>query len=59
MEKTFLLYSSVHWGDLIEQIKKSLSYTLRFEKAVETLAVRLFFAQHFLFYQISTSVSVS
>ena len=27
-EKTFLLYLSVHWGDLIEQIKKSLSYTL-------------------------------
>ena len=22
MEKTFLLYLSVHWGDLIEQIKK-------------------------------------
>ena len=22
MEKTFLLYLSAHWGDLIEQIKK-------------------------------------
>ena len=22
MEKTFLLYLSVHWGDFIEQIKK-------------------------------------
>ena len=22
MEKTFLLYLSVHWGDLIEQVKK-------------------------------------
>ena len=28
MEKTFLLYLSVHWGDLIEQIKKSVIYTL-------------------------------
>ena len=28
MEKTFLLYLSVHWGDLIEQIKKNLSYTV-------------------------------
>ena len=26
--KFFLLHLSVHWGDLIEQIKKSLSYTL-------------------------------
>ena len=26
--KTFLLYLSKHWRDLIEQIKKSLSYTL-------------------------------
>ena len=24
----FLLYLSVHWGDLIEQIKKSVIYTL-------------------------------
>ena len=24
----FLLHLSAHWGDLIEQIKKSLSYTL-------------------------------
>ena len=29
MEKPFLLYLSVHWGDLIELIKKSLSYTLK------------------------------
>ena len=30
MEKTFLLYLSVHWGDLIEQTKKkSVIYTLR------------------------------
>ena len=30
MEKTFLLYLSVHWGDLIEQIiKKSVIYTLK------------------------------
>ena len=29
MEKIFLLYLSVHWGDLIEQIKKSVIYTLR------------------------------
>ena len=30
MEKTFLLYLSVHWGGLIEQIKKkSVIYTLR------------------------------
>ena len=29
MEKTFLLYLSVDWGDLIEQIKKkSVIYTL-------------------------------
>ena len=27
--KKFLLYLSVHWGDLIEQIKKNLSYTLK------------------------------
>ena len=26
--KTFLLHLSAHWGDLIEQIKKSLSNTL-------------------------------
>ena len=25
-KKTFLLYLSVHWGDLIEQIKQILSY---------------------------------
>ena len=29
MEKTFLLYLSVHWGDLIGQIKKNLSCTLK------------------------------
>ena len=29
MEKTFLLYLSVHWGDLIEQLKRNLSYTLK------------------------------
>ena len=28
MEKTFLLHLSAHWGDLIEQMKKNLSYTL-------------------------------
>ena len=28
MEKTFLLHLSAHWGDLIEQIKKSVIYTL-------------------------------
>ena len=29
MEKAFLLYLSVHWGDLIEQTtKKSVPYTL-------------------------------
>ena len=28
MEKNFLLYLSVHWGDLIEQIKKIVIYTL-------------------------------
>ena len=27
-KKFFLLYLSAHWGDLIEQIKKRLSYTL-------------------------------
>ena len=27
MEKTFLLYLSVHWGELIEQTKKSVIYT--------------------------------
>ena len=26
--KTFLLHLSAHWGDLIEQMKKNLSYTL-------------------------------
>ena len=26
--KNFLLYLSVHWGDLIEQIKKSIIHTL-------------------------------
>ena len=26
--KTFLLHLSAHWGDLIEQIKKSVIYTL-------------------------------
>ena len=28
LSKNFLLYLSAHWGDLIEQIKKNLSYTL-------------------------------
>ena len=28
----FLLYLSVHWGDLIEQINKNLSYTLKEHK---------------------------
>ena len=28
MEKPFLLHFSAHWGDLIEQIKKSDIYTL-------------------------------
>ena len=27
-KKKFLLHLSAHWGDLIEQIKKNLSYTL-------------------------------
>ena len=26
MEKAFLLYLSVHWGDLIEQIKKNICH---------------------------------
>ena len=30
IEKFFLLYLSVHWGDLIEHIKKSFIYTLSF-----------------------------
>ena len=28
IEKIFLLHLSAHWGDLIEQIKKSVIYTL-------------------------------
>ena len=28
-QKIVLLYLSLHWGDLIEQIKKDLSYTLK------------------------------
>ena len=28
IEKHFLLYLSLHWGDLIEQNKKNLSYIL-------------------------------
>ena len=28
LSKIFLLYLSVNWGDLIEQIKKSVIYTL-------------------------------
>ena len=29
MEKTFLLHLSAHWGDLIEEIKTSVIYTLK------------------------------
>ena len=29
IEKIVLLHLSAHWGDLIEQIKKSVIYTLR------------------------------
>ena len=44
MEKTFLLYLSVHWEDLIEQIKKkSVIYTLRaFARLYRILSRRQF-----------------
>ena len=38
MEKTFLLHLSARWGDLIEQIKTNLSYTL---KALYQIKVKL------------------
>ena len=37
MEKTFLLYLLVHWGDLIEQIKKKyVIYTLSIPEFLKT-----------------------
>ena len=39
MEKTFLLYLSVHWRDLIEQIK-NLSYTSNANMADHSVGTR-------------------
>ena len=49
IEKFLLLYLSVHWGDFIEQIKKSVLYTLRrrfalIHKYIYFLLGRFFFS---------------
>ena len=55
MEKTFLLHLSAHWGDLIEQIKKSLSYTtlegIENKQRLQTLSIdNAWSNKNFLFY---------
>ena len=47
-----LLYLSLHWGDIIEQIKKSVMYTLRGN--VKDAADLDYFGQYFQVYSAQT-----
>ena len=47
-EKFFLLYLSVHWGYLIEQIKTNLSYTLYSQRASRMNAQLQTFIKYFI-----------